>query len=324
MFCTNCGKSLPANAQFCPGCGQVISSAGKINGGTMPPAGGNPVCNAPVPATHKNGTRRRTETFIALGILAVLLGIAAVAAYINWNARPTSDRLPDRMGNQKPDAITDDANVPPSAGVKSYYDMDFDEIYAEFLGTYVTDGYTLLIGYSPAGQAPAATLDSGANHYYLDTVSTNVERPDWVSLDLAASSQEVTVRFAANYDHPERYQAFITTSYGGTTKLTDIVKISNEADIAAFLPAAVFPYSDSQLLNSWEIENLSDSDLTYAINEIYARHGYIFKSDELRRHFEQFDWYHGTIAADDFSFDLLNSIEQQNLNLLANERNRRK
>lgn len=334
MFCTKCGKSLPENSKFCTGCGQPVSPAGAFSGGAVPPPGAvsppgtvpppgpgvNPGYGAPVPAMHKTAPQRNTQTFIALGILAVLFAVIAVAAYLKWNAGRTLDK-PDPADNH-PDAI---ASAAPSAAAKSYYDMGFDEIYAEFLGTYTSGGYTLQIGYSSASQAPVATLDSGAGHYYLDSVSTNVERPDWVSLDLATASREVTVRFAPNYDDPDRYQAFLTTAYGGTTKLTDIVKTSDAApSIAPYLPDSVFPNSSSQPLNSWEVETLSDADLTYAINEIYARHGYIFKSDELRRHFEQFSWYHGTIPADEFSFEMLNSVEQQNLNLLANERNRRK
>lgn len=326
MFCTQCGKSLPENAQFCPGCGKVISAAGKFTGETTHPGGNISPNGAPVPAAHKNGGRRKTETYVALGLLAVLFGIVAVAAYINWSSGRSLDKPPARVENQPPDAISGDASTPPSASAKSYYDMGFDEIFAKFVGTYVSnDGHTLQIGYSPVNQSPVATLESGTERYYLDTISTNVERPDWVSLDLAASSREVTVRFAPNYDDPEQYQAFITTPHGGTTKLTDIAKVSDEvADETAFLPTAVFPHSSTQLLNSWEVEGLSDTDLTYAINEIYARHGYIFKSEELRLHFEQFDWYHGTIPADAFSYEMLNSIEQQNLNLMAGERDRRK
>ena len=86
----------------------------------------------------------------------------------------------------------------------------------------------------------------------------------------------------------------------------------------------IFPNSDSELIEQWEAENLSDSDLTYAINEIYARHGYIFKSAELREYYEQLSWYTGEIPASEFSVDCFNQIEQQNWNLLVKERNSRR
>ena len=86
----------------------------------------------------------------------------------------------------------------------------------------------------------------------------------------------------------------------------------------------IFPSSDSTLIDPWEAEVLSDRDLTYAINEIYARHGYVFKSAELREYYEQFSWYSGDVAAEEFSIECFNEIEQQNWNLLVMERNRRK
>lgn len=86
----------------------------------------------------------------------------------------------------------------------------------------------------------------------------------------------------------------------------------------------LFPNSDTERIDQQEIEVLSDSDLTSAINEIYARHGYLFRNSEVRQYYEQFDWYLGEIPADEFSVDCFNQIEQENCNMLVNERNRRK
>lgn len=86
----------------------------------------------------------------------------------------------------------------------------------------------------------------------------------------------------------------------------------------------VFPKSDTELLNQGEIRNLSDNDLQNAINEIYARYGYIFRNDKVCEYYEQFSWYTGCISADKFSVDCFNQIERQNLNLLINERKSRK
>lgn len=86
----------------------------------------------------------------------------------------------------------------------------------------------------------------------------------------------------------------------------------------------IFPNSDLDRIDQREIEVLSDRDLTYAINEIYARHGYIFRSDELREYYEQFDWYAGKIPSAEFSDSNFNQTELQNLALLVGERDKRK
>ncbi|EGG80887.1 hypothetical protein HMPREF9477_01923 [Lachnospiraceae bacterium 2_1_46FAA] len=55
----------------------------------------------------------------------------------------------------------------------------------------------------------------------------------------------------------------------------------------------VFPDSDKTLLTDEMInEKVNDKQtLRLAINEIYARHGYQFTSEEYINHFNQFDWY---------------------------------
>lgn len=86
----------------------------------------------------------------------------------------------------------------------------------------------------------------------------------------------------------------------------------------------IFPDSDTKLIQQSEIEGLSDSDLNYAINEIYARHGYIFRDKDMYRYFKQFSWYKDEVPANEFSLYAFNQIEQQNWSLLVNERNSRK
>lgn len=41
-----------------------------------------------------------------------------------------------------------------------------------------------------------------------------------------------------------------------------------------------------------DLSSLSQKELSYLRNHIYAVHGYIFKSQELNAYFSQFDWYH--------------------------------
>lgn len=58
-------------------------------------------------------------------------------------------------------------------------------------------------------------------------------------------------------------------------------------------PAAgfIFPDSDRRLLTPEELAPLSARQLEIARNEIYARRGRMFRRDDLRAHFSQFDWY---------------------------------
>lgn len=89
----------------------------------------------------------------------------------------------------------------------------------------------------------------------------------------------------------------------------------------------VFPYSDSEPVDLSAVESLSDESLRIAINEIFARHGRKFKSEELQTYFESKSWYKPRYEADEFDQkqkSLLNEVEKENIKILAAERESRK
>ena len=62
-----------------------------------------------------------------------------------------------------------------------------------------------------------------------------------------------------------------------------------------------------------DLSGLSARELTYLRNSIYAKHGYVFKSDELDRYFSQFSWYYRDYNVTDA---ILNRTERANTNLI--------
>lgn len=75
--------------------------------------------------------------------------------------------------------------------------------------------------------------------------------------------------------------------------------------------------SDKRYISKEEIENLSPEEIRLAKNEIYARHGRIFDSEDLREYFESQSWYHGEIDPEDFDENVLNEYEKANIDLLV-------
>ena len=53
----------------------------------------------------------------------------------------------------------------------------------------------------------------------------------------------------------------------------------------------VFPDSNLRYLTDEEVENLDYATLRIAINELYARHGYVFSSEDMAAYFGSLDWY---------------------------------
>jgi len=52
-----------------------------------------------------------------------------------------------------------------------------------------------------------------------------------------------------------------------------------------------YPEGSTRYLGYEDVRNKSSQELRIMRNEIYARHGYIFKSEDLRLYFSQQSWY---------------------------------
>ncbi len=74
----------------------------------------------------------------------------------------------------------------------------------------------------------------------------------------------------------------------------------------------ILPYSSEVELTEADLMWLSAQELTYARNEIYARHGYIFKSNELNEYFGSKSWYYPNPEFD----GTLYGIELSNVNFI--------
>lgn len=81
----------------------------------------------------------------------------------------------------------------------------------------------------------------------------------------------------------------------------------------------VFPDSADIRLNNSDIDGMDMDELRSALNEIYARHGYIFHNEKYQKEFESYSWYEPTVDADDWDGDTeLNRVEKYNIEFLKN------
>ena len=74
----------------------------------------------------------------------------------------------------------------------------------------------------------------------------------------------------------------------------------------------LFP-SDTQKLTESDVAGLSKSDVGLIRNEIYARKGYIFKSEPYKSYFNSQEWYHPTTSSSNLP---LNATEKYNVEFL--------
>ncbi len=78
----------------------------------------------------------------------------------------------------------------------------------------------------------------------------------------------------------------------------------------------LLPDSDSRVLSEADLAGLSHEQLCFARNEIYARHGRIFRTPQIAAYFNSKSWYHGTVEPDKFSESVFNSCETANIRLI--------
>ena len=73
----------------------------------------------------------------------------------------------------------------------------------------------------------------------------------------------------------------------------------------------VFADSDRRLLEREEVAGLNAATLRLARNEIYARRGRKFVSQDLREYFSRFDWYRPQFGEVELTY-----VEQKNVDLI--------
>lgn len=78
----------------------------------------------------------------------------------------------------------------------------------------------------------------------------------------------------------------------------------------------LFP-SDTQYLTVEYLNTLSNDTIDLIRNEIYARHGYIFKMKQFSDYFNAQSWYVPSVPAESFDTSVFNAVENANLKLLV-------
>lgn len=79
----------------------------------------------------------------------------------------------------------------------------------------------------------------------------------------------------------------------------------------------IFPESDKKYLTEEEVRSVTVEEMFIGRNEIYARHGYIFQSEELNTYFNNTSWYEGEVKSNWFNENVsFNDFEKKNVELI--------
>ena len=93
-----------------------------------------------------------------------------------------------------------------------------------------------------------------------------------------------------------------------------------ETGVTSEEPDYILPDSDFKYLTEGDVTGMSLREINYAKNEIFARHGRKFDSEELSNYFSEKSWYEGVYLPDEFDEyyreKLLNKYEKYNAEFL--------
>ena len=96
----------------------------------------------------------------------------------------------------------------------------------------------------------------------------------------------------------------------------DGVEVKTEQCQVLAVDDYILPESSEYYLTDQDIEGMNAQELNYARNEIFARYGREFNSEELMDYFESQDWYTPVYSPEEFDSNMLNQYEKENVRFL--------
>ena len=357
MFCPNCGKNVEDGQKFCPYCGSpmLAGRSSNIESNSIDQK------NATNKQPKQKKKHRGLIAVLIIVVIVIILGVLVsgqnshhtyeLTNFVNMDEDeffkitnykkndmgyyPTEDTPIYTVTDGKVTSVilnegimdTDDsfkdlyiAGLQPgmkftSEDMKDLKDftkitvMEESEDYSEIYYTNKEEDSILSIRYNP---------DSKKIHSIFDTVSSK----DDIETLISGSNTSDSSQSSNEDDSQDVSDSEISSNTPDSTDTSDeSTQNQNTDDSNEF----IFPDSDSVVEDSGDIEQLSDKDLRIAINEIYARHGYHFKSADLQNYFSDTSWYvdEGITDQSEITSEF-NKYEKENVENLTAERNARK
>ena len=178
-----------------------------------------------------------------------------------------------------------------------YINSDYDDakIYVNGTDAGITVG--------GVGKFGPVSLDGSVGIYAVKTVNSRVFKSDVVTLT-EKTKNDVYLSFGSSKSEIESMKQ---------TTPTYVVVNDDDCDSYHYMEDYIIPNSDIVKLSSSSISGFTKYELKIARNEIYARHGHVFKDAQLRDYFRNKPWYRENPSFNDNS---VSSIEKYNINLI--------
>ena len=287
MYCRKCGKELADGAKFCKYCGAPVTKTATNNSqGTQP--------------SDKQPTPQYGGSY-------------------NQNNRQTSYSQQTTQQNTRPQYSSETKGESKKKNTTVI-------ILVIIL--------VILIGVGAGGVGVAWYLGIGpfATEEKEPDYSSNGESVDDSSRDKTDDTKSDDTNNADDKDQSNDKTSVDSISNGKTIDRGDRAIDSEDSDTDEETDDSsdssddyVFKKKKKKEISTSDIEDLSNWELQIAINEIYARHGYVFQTNQdMIDYFDSKDWYKPDPDKVDMTKIKFNKTEKKNLEKMAEERDKRK
>ena len=316
MFCTKCGKRIPGDSRRCPECGADLTYENNV------------LRNRPDP--ESSGKKKKHTAAVIFSLVAVLAALECAWVFV-LSPRRTVKNAPDTYAQAAANAqkaASDIAGIvtaaptsdPAQAGAPTSVSGGGNAVNGVITPTPTAKAPTPTPTVTPVPTVtPTALPDTAAAAPTKapTPTPTKVPTPEPTRVPTPEPTAPPTpVPTAAPTPEPEEPVWVEEETWIREPEEEEPVhEIDNETefdiDEALVTEGIYFLPTDTERIGSDDLRGLSDSDIRIARNEIYARHGLIFRSDDLNEYFSGQPWYHGTET--DADSIVLTPLEQENL-----------
>lgn len=328
MFCKHCGTKLADTAAFCYKCGKPTGPADSQPSQAAqpapqapveppkPPRREEPVRQAPVePMEQKPQQRkpRRSGGYIALVVVLCVLVIGGVVALVMAMTSTKPAATPEVQATPTPSATLEpqpSESVPPEEDDQPLPSPDQNQ-----------SGYPLRLDMDEllTARIEGATFREAWEQGWL---------ADWMNLYVSGNSGSSSSYEAYWYDenlHEWTYYGFTysqAAAAGWGDIWLDLLGNQHDDDPGSATEGYLLP-TDSRYIDKSDLAPFTKEEVSLIRNEIYARYGYQFSSQEIQDYFNRQNWYVPVdgLNASTFDTSVFNAYEQANLDtILAYER----
>lgn len=353
MFCKQCGKELTDGTMFCKYCGAAQAAAGTQTGET---AGNVSHMPNQKQSTQKSSKRSKGGIIAAFVVVLLVIAVGTGTVlyftsdgyHIKKNLKLAEECFAEReykeaLSYYRTALKLDSSLVEAYLGSADVYIEDFkyqdaadilekglDKVRGkkkEILKEKLKDTYSLwvtaLISVEDYDGA-RAVLDE-ATVLSVSALAEERQRVNRAESGVALEMAAETGGFAGTEDSPlaegssEAGTATDSVESFGTedSPVSEVMPESSESvPEQPEQPKFILPESDSRYLTMEELAGLTAEECRIARNELFARHGRLFKDEELQAYFDSCDWYYGWVMPEDFDETVFNAYEVANRDLI--------